>query len=76
MDPFAQQLPSTLRDWCDRKPYNYLGDWYKPWENLRTFFHECGYDLFVRDLEVCSISLTAHLLLHWTPLSFMEIGVI
>ena len=46
MDPIAQELPSTLRDWCDRKRYNYPEDWYKPWEDLRFFFLECGYDLF------------------------------
>ena len=46
MDPIAQQLPSTLRDWRDRRPFNYPEDWYKPWEDLRSFFLECGYDLF------------------------------
>ena len=46
MDPIAQQLPSTLRDWRDRRPYDYPEDWYKPWEDLRPFFLNCGYDLF------------------------------
>ena len=41
-----EQLPSTLRAWRDRKPYKYPEDWYKPWEHLRSFFLECGYDLF------------------------------
>ena len=44
--PNPQQLPSTLRAWRDRKPYNYPEEWYKPWEQLRSFFLECGYDLF------------------------------
>ena len=47
MDPIAQQLPSTLRDWRDRRPYDYPEDWYKPWEVLRSFFLQCGYDLFL-----------------------------
>ena len=46
MDPIAQQLPSTLRDWRDRRPYDYPEDWYKPWEDLRPFFLQRGYDLF------------------------------
>ena len=45
MNPNPQQLPSTLRAWRDRKPYHYL-EWYEPWEHLRFFFLECGYDLF------------------------------
>ena len=46
MDPNPQQLPSTLHAWRNRKPYNYPEEWYKPWEHLRSFFLECGYDLF------------------------------
>ena len=46
MDPIAQQLPPTLRAWRDRKPLFSTDDWYKPWEDLRSFFLECGYDLF------------------------------
>ena len=46
MDPIAQQLPSTLRAWHDRRPLFTTDDWYKPWEDLRSFFLECGYDLF------------------------------
>jgi hypothetical protein len=46
MDPNSQQLPTTLHAWCARKPYYHPEDWYKPWEDLRSFFLECGYDLF------------------------------
>lgn len=42
MDP---QLPASLRAWRDHKPYN-NPEWYKPWEQLRPFFLERGYELF------------------------------
>jgi hypothetical protein len=39
-------LPTALEVW--RKPSK-LDDWWKPWEYLRSFFKECGYELYKRD---------------------------
>ena len=39
-------LPESLiRAWHDLSPFENL-EWYAPWESLRTFFMERGYDLF------------------------------
>ena len=45
MDVNPDQLPATLCAWRDRKPHD-DPEWYKPWEHLRSFFFEYGYDLF------------------------------